>query len=117
MPDNLPGLFSQFDYQKSLETYADGREARTLGLARFLAGISHAQLAGLRGLPDLTDAAVDAYHLLLENQGNSGVFGQAAGPGLLERALGNRFGTFSDQIHAIYALSTFGKAFQIEEPL
>jgi len=117
MPDNLPGLFSQFDYQKSLETYADGREARTQGLARFLAGISHAQLAGIHGPPDLTDAAVDAYHLLVENQGNGGVFGQAASGGLLERTVFNRFGTFRDQMYAIYALSTFGKAFQVEEPL
>jgi hypothetical protein len=29
----------------------------------------------------------------------------------------NRFGTFSDQIYAIYALATFAKAFQVEEPL
>jgi hypothetical protein len=117
MPDRLPGLFRQFDYEKSLENYRDGREARTLGLARLLAGISHAQLAGIRGLPDLTDAAVDAYHLLVENQGNGGVFGQAACRGLLERTVLNRFGTFRDQMYAIYALSTFGKAFQIEEPL
>jgi len=117
VPESLPGLFSQFDYEKSLETYPDGREARTVGLASFLAGISHAQLAGVRGLPDLTDTAVDAYHLLIENQGNGGVFGQAACPRLLQKAVCNRFGTFSDQIHAIYALATFGKAFQVEEPL
>ena len=117
VPDSLPALFSQFDYEKSLETYPDGREARTVGLAWFLAGISHAQLAGVRGLPNLTDAAVDAYHLLVENQGNGGVFGQAACRGLLERTICNRFGTFRDQMHAIYALSTFSKAFQVEEPL
>ena len=117
VPDSLRGLFSQFDYEKSLQTYPDGREARTVGLAWFLAGISHAQLAGMRGLPDLTDAAVEAYHLLVENQGNGGVFGQAACRGLLQRTVYNRFGTFSDQMYAIYALSTFGKAFQVEEPL
>ena len=116
-PDSLSGLFSQFDYEKSLETYPDGREARTVGLAWFLAGISHAQMAGIRGLPDLTDAAVDAFHLLMENQGNGGVFGQAACRGLLERTVYNRFGTFRDQMYAIYALSTFGKAFQVDEPL
>jgi hypothetical protein len=117
VPDSLPGLFSRFDYQKSLETYADGREARTAGLAWFLAGISHAHRAGIGGLPDLTDVAVDAYHLLVENQGNGGVFGQAACRGLLERTVLNRFGIFRDQMYAIYALSTFGKAFHIEEPL
>jgi hypothetical protein len=117
VPESLPRLFRQFDFEKSLETYPDGRDARTVGLAWFLAGISQAQLAGVRGVPDLTDAAVDAYHLLLENQGSGGVFGQAACPGLLQKVVCNRFGTFSDQIYAIYALSAFAKAFQVEEPL
>jgi len=117
VPDGLAALFSQFDYERSLETYPDGREARTVGLAWFLAGLSHAQLARVRGLPDLTDAAVAAYHLLVANQGNGGVFGQAARRGLLQRTVCNRFGTFSDQMHTIYALSTFSKAFQVEEPL
>ena len=117
VPESLAALFRQFDYEKALETSADGREARTFGLAWFLAGIAHAQLAGARGLPDLTDAAVDAYHLLVENQGNGGVFGQAAHRGLLQRAVCDRFGTFSDQMYAVYALSTFSKAFQVEEPL
>jgi len=117
VPESLPRLFRQFDFEKSLEAYPDGRDARTVGLAWFLAGISQVRLAGVRGLPDLTDAAVDAYHLLIENQGSGGVFGQAASSGLLQKVVCNRFGTFSDQIYAIYALSTFAKAFQVEEPL
>lgn len=117
VPERLPELFNEFDFDKAFETYPDGRQARTIALAWFLAGISLARLAGPRTLPDLTDVAVDAYHLLLNNQGESGVFGQAAFPGLLQQAFCRRFGTFSDQICAIYALSTFARAFQVEEPL
>jgi len=117
VPDRLRALFNEFDFGKALEAYLDGRQAQTRGLALFLAGISHARLAGSRMIPDLTDVAVDAYHLLLENQGERGIFGQAALPGMLQRAFCRRFGTFSDQIYSIYALSTFARAFQVEEPL
>jgi hypothetical protein len=117
VPDRLRVLFNKFDFDKAIKTYSDGRQARTGALAWFLAGISHARLAGTGKLPDLTDVAVDSYHLLLENQAESGIFGQAAFPGLLQRACCRRFGTFNDQIWAIYALSTFTRAFQVEEPL
>jgi hypothetical protein len=115
-PDRLRNLFRQFDFDKALLTYREGREACTSGLAWFLAGISHARLAGSSAVPDLTDVAVDAYHLLLENQSEGGIFGQVAFPRWLQRAC-RRFGRFSDQIFAIYALSVFSRAFQIEEPL
>jgi hypothetical protein len=115
-PDRLRNLFRQFDFDKALLTYREGREACTSGLAWFLAGISHARLAGSSAVPDLTDVAVDAYHLLLENQSERGIFGQMAFPRWRQRAC-RRFGTFSDQIFAIYALSVFSRAFQIEEPL
>jgi hypothetical protein len=38
-------------------------------------------------------------------------------PRFFQQTFWNRFGTFADQIYAIYALTTFGRAFQIEEPL
>lgn len=117
LPERLPQLFKEFDFDKALETYPDGYQARTIGLAWFLAGLSHARLNGAGTIPDLTDVAADAYHLLVNNQGEDGIFGQAAYPGLLKRAFCNRFGTFGDQIYAIYALTTFAKAFEIEEPL
>jgi hypothetical protein len=116
-PERLCDLFYEFDFDRALESYPDGRIAQTRGLAWFLAGISHALLAVTANVPDLTDVAADAYHLLLENQAESGLFGHAAHPGLLRRVCRKRFGTFSDQIHTIYALATFTRAFQIEEPL
>jgi len=117
VPERLCDLFNEFDFDKALEAYPDGRQAHSGGLALFLAGMSHARLAGDGSIPDLTDVAVDAYHLLLENQGESGLFGQAGFARSLQRVFCRRFGTFGDQIYAIYALSTFAKAFQVEEPL
>jgi hypothetical protein len=115
--DRLPKLFVQFDFDRAMERHADGRQARTLGLAWFLAGLSHVRLADSASMPDLTDTAANAYHLLLENQAESGLFGHAAFPGLLGGLCSKRFGTFGDQIHAIYALATFARAFQVDEPL
>ena len=116
-PERLCGLFREFDFDRAIESYPDGRITQTRGLAWFLAGISHALLAATESVPDLTDVAADAYHLLLGNQDESGLFGHAAHSGLLRRVCRKRFGTFSDQIHSIHALATFTRAFQIEEPL
>jgi hypothetical protein len=116
-PERLGRLFKELDLWKALNGYADGRHASTRGLARFLAGIAHARLASLGTLPDLTDIAVDVYHLLQANQGEGAIFGHAGFPGSLRRTFCHRFGTFADQMYAIYALTTFARAFQIEEPL
>lgn len=116
-PDRLRGVFDEFDFGRALETYVDGRQARTRRLAWFLAGIAHARLSSPERLPDLTDVAVGTYRLLQDNQGEGGLFGSSASPGRLKQAFCRRFGTFSDQIHSIYALTAFARAFQIEEPL
>ena len=116
-PRRLGILFRGFDFEKALRTYPDGRQASTVGLSWFLTGIARAQLACDGTVPDLTDMAVDTYHLLQENQGESGIFGHAQFPRFLSQAFWNRFGTFADQIYAIYALTAFARAFEIEEPL
>ena len=117
VPEQLGMLLNTFDFGQALDTYSDGRQARTRGLAWFLAGIAHARLACPGRLPDLTDIAVETYHLLLDNQSENGIFGHVAFPRFLRETFCNHFGTFADQIYAIYALSTFARAFQIEEPL
>jgi hypothetical protein len=116
-PQRLQGLFNEFDFTTAIETHSDARQARTTALASFLAGIAHAHLASTDRRRDLTDLAVDTYRLLLENQAQSGLFGQAAFAGMLRQAYSRRFGTFNDQICAIYALSAFAKSFDVEEPL
>jgi hypothetical protein len=116
-PEKLEILLHKLDFGTALDTYWDARQARTRGLALFLAGIAHARMACPRALPDLTDVAVDAYHLLQDNQSEGGIFGLAMSPGFFQRTFWRRFGTFADQIYSIYALATFARAFQIEEPL
>ena len=116
-PERLGVLLKEWELGTALESYADGRQACTKGLAWFLAGIAHARLACPGTIPDLTDIAVDTYHLLQDNQSEGAIFGHAGFPGFFQRAFCNRFGTFADQIYAIYALTTFARAFQIEEPL
>jgi hypothetical protein len=116
-PERLASLADDFDFASAIESFLDGREARTTALSCFLAGISHAKLSCPDLLPDLTDAAVDTYRLLEENQGQGGIFAHAGLPGLLQQPFSNRFGTIADQMHAVYALTTFARAFGIEEPL
>ncbi len=117
IPDRLETLFSEYDFSKAIITYSDGREAFTTGLAWFLAGMAHARLACPNAAPDLTDVAVETYHLLQDNQSDGGIFGHAGFPGFPKQTFCRRYGTFADQIHSIYALTTFARAFQIEEPL
>jgi len=116
-PERLEVLLKEWELETALESYADGRQACTKGLAWFLAGIAHARLACPGRLPDLTDVLVDTYHLLQDNQSKGGIFGHARFPRFLQQIFCNRLGTFADQIYAIYALTTFARAFQIEEPL
>jgi hypothetical protein len=114
-PERVAALLRKFDCRKAIES--DSRRAETRGLSWFLAGLAHARLACARLLPELTDIAVETYHLLQDLQSENGIFGHGGPQGFVGQIFRNRYGTFADQIHAIYALSTFAQAFEIEEPL
>jgi len=116
-PDRVEALLRKFDCRKTIESYTDSRTAEARGLSWFLAGLAHARLACPRLLPELTDIAVETYHLLQDLQSENGIFGHGGPEGFVGQIFRNRYGTFADQIHAIYALSTFAQAFEIEEPL
>jgi hypothetical protein len=116
-PERLSQLFGQFDFDKVLDSFADARKRYTPGLAWFLAGIAHARRACPRTPLDLTDVAVETYHLLLDNQSEQGFFCHMGSPRSIHEMLFKRFGTFTDQMYAIYALTAFAREFGIEEPL
>ena len=116
-PDQMETIVREFDFDSRFKPYEDVHQGRTTGLAWFLAGVAHAALARPEFASRLTDVAVDAYRLLLGNQGDSGIFGSAGSARFPRETLYRRFGTLRDQVSAIYALSTFARAFQIEEPL
>lgn len=116
-PDRLGVVFEEFDFENALTIFADGREARAEGVAWFLAGIAHAAIARRETLSRLTDVAADSYRLLQENQGPTGIFGHSGLARFPLRTASRRYGMFSDQISAIYSLSMFAKAFEVNEPL
>lgn len=116
-PDHTPNLFRRFKLESALERYQDAREGRTMELAWFLSGLSHAVLAVPEILPDFTDLAVETYHRLEENQGEDGFFGHLSKRKSVAGFLRGRIGSFADQIYPIYAMAKFATAFHIDEPL
>jgi hypothetical protein len=116
-PEQLDDLFRRVDIETSLDRFEDARKGRTMELAWFLAGLCHATIAAPRCRWPLDDLAVDTYHRLQNNRGESGLYGHLATKKSLSGLLRGRIGSFADQIYPIYALSKFAAAFDLEEPL
>jgi hypothetical protein len=116
-PEKFATALSGFDWDATLRTFADSRQEHTLGLAWLLTGIAHAWQVGAEIQTDLTDLAVSLYRILRDNQSATGLFGHAAARHGISGIVSSRFGTFADQMFAIYALVAFAQAFDIEEPL
>ena len=95
----------------------DASQSHTECLAWLLAGLAQARLTQPTGLPDFTDLAVETYHNLRANQGDSGIFCSRKPTRSVERFFRGRLGSLSDQASAIYGLSLFAQAFDVEEPL
>jgi hypothetical protein len=115
--EEMDALFKRVEVDTALERYPDAREGRTMELAWFLSGLSHATGAAPSLAGPLTDLAVDAYHRLEENQGEHGFFCHMNTKASLEGRLRGRIGSFADQIYPIYAMAKFAKAFNIKEPV
>ena len=115
-PDQLDDLFQRVNLETSLDRYADAREARTMELAWFLTGVCHAATGSSRRW-SLDDLAVETYHLLEENRGESGLFGHSGRRKSLAGFVRGRIGSFADQIYTIHALTKFATTFHLEEPL
>jgi hypothetical protein len=114
-PEQLEKLYQRCNFE--LDLSRDSRESRTKELAWFLAGLSHAKRAQGEATLDFTDLAVETYRKLDENQCEDGIFSHRGTTARFGGWLGSRFGTFTDQAFAIYALSQFASAFQVDEPL
>jgi hypothetical protein len=116
-PDQLERRFPPTDLKTALDRYVDGRNGYTMGLAWFLAGLTHAGLASPGLIPDLTATAIETYRRLKENQGESGLFGHLSTSKSVVGFIRGRVGSFADQIYPIYAMAKFATAFHVEEPL
>jgi hypothetical protein len=116
-PDDLGELLRKRDVESALDRYRDTREGRTMELAWFLAGLSHAAATSPKMTRELTDLGVKTYHRMEENRGEYGYFGHLAAKKSLTGMLRGRIGSFADQIYPVYALSKFATIFGVEEPL
>ena len=110
-PDRLERVVSQFGVKQVLGSL---RERNTMELAWFLAGLAHHALAPSGRLSNLTDQAIETFHLLRKNQGESGIFGHTGRNHSIAGVIRGRIGSFADQIYPIYALVKASQAYPIE---
>jgi hypothetical protein len=115
-PDQIDDIFSRCKLETALDRYADAREARTMELAWFLSGLSHAALACPEKLSDLKTLADVTYQRLAKNQGKSGFFGHLSTTKSVAGFFRGRIGSFADQIYPVYAMSKYAVAFHLEAP-
>ena len=116
-PYQLEDVFRTFDCDTVLDRCSDAQESRTMELAWFLAGLTHAAETSPKLLNSLTDVSVETYHRVEENQGDSGLFGHMNIQKSLTGRVRGRIGSFADQVYAIYAMSKFARTFCVEDPL
>lgn len=115
-PEQLDDLFRRCNLETALDRYVDAREARTMEMAWFLTGLSHAAIAVPEKQNRLRPLADRAFQMLEKNQGKSGYFGHLNTSKSLTGFLRGRIGSFADQVYPIYAMSKFAVAFHQEAP-
>lgn len=116
-PDQLRGFFRGVNLDAALDRYPDAQHAQTMELAWFLAGLAHAASTSPKIKTELTDLGCATYRRMQENQGESGFFGHSGECRSVAGFFRGRIGSFADQIYPVYAMSKFGTAFDVEEPL
>jgi hypothetical protein len=116
-PQRLATLLQDCDLQAALDNSRGARDAHTQDLSCFLAGLAYAKLGGYQAPIDITDLAVETYQKLTGNQGEDGIFTHRGLRTRLDGWTDGRFGTFTDQAYAIYALTKFADAFAVDESL
>jgi hypothetical protein len=116
-PERLSGLCSGLRVESALARFQGAREGRTMELAWFLAGLSHAALAKSERLPKLEGLAMATFESLKRNQGRHGIFGHQAAGRSVGGVLRGRIGSFADQVYPIYALTRFAQAYEVSAAL
>jgi hypothetical protein len=115
-PDQLNSVLGRCKLETALDRYTDAREARTMELAWFLAGLSHAALACPEKVSELKNLAGKTCQLLERNQGKCGFFGHLSTTKSVAGFFRGRIGSFADQVYPIYAMSKYAVAFHLEAP-
>lgn len=108
LPERLREIIARADVERKLSDCASARHGRSMELAWFLSGLSHAMLSDCRSaLPGIRALAGWTCERLCLNQGEHGFFGHLAKSATLAGRLRGGIGSFADQVYPIYALSKF----------
>ena len=111
-PDRLDKIVEQFGVRQALHQASTGN---TMELAWFLSGLAHHALAEGGCRRSLNDEAMEAYRLLITNQGEQGIFSHSARKKSIAGVLRGRVGSFADQIYPVYALAKASLVFPLEK--
>lgn len=116
-PSLLEALFFKFDCETALDRYKDAQAARTMELAWFLAGLTHAAETTPQLRNTLTSLSQKTYQRIKKNQGEYGLFGHMGTKNSFAGRLRGRIGSFADQVYPIYAMSKYAQVFQVRGAL
>lgn len=116
-PDRLEETCRTLQLSTALSQYREVRERRTMELAWFVTGLSHAALVNASKKNELKEIAAQTYRLLKKNHGPHGFFGHLGKGGSLQGMIRGSIGSFADQVYPIYGLTKFAEAFEVEEAL
>lgn len=116
-PDRLEETCRTLQLSTALSQYREVRERRTMELAWFVTGLSHAALVNSSKKNELKEIAAQTYRLLKKNHGPHGFFGHLGKGGSLQGMIRGTIGSFADQVYPIYGLTKFAEAFEVEEAL
>jgi hypothetical protein len=115
-PYDLARLWSQVQPTTALDRYADGQAGATMELAWFLTGLARAnatdsKLTGIEGIAEMT------YARLLQNRGQSGLFGHLSRQAGIHGRVRGHVGSFADQVYPTIAMSLVAQSFEINDAL
>lgn len=110
-PQRMTEIESHLGIESSLEQFRGARQRSTTELAWFLSGLSHRHQVCPEKQPDLREVAFETYRRLRNNQGEFGIFRHTGRKNSIARMFRGRIGSFADQVHSIYAIATFVRAY------
>ena len=110
-PESIEDVERRADVKTALTRFRQARERRTMELAWFLTGLCHGALVRTAIPAYVKPLATQTYQLLINNQGERGIFGHVGATRSIAGFLRGRVGSFADQVYPIYGISKFSQAF------
>lgn len=116
-PELVPKVVKDLQVEQAFERFRDSRHVPTMELAWFLTALSCATLSGQGLMGSNREHAFKAYELLVQNQGQHGIFSHLGGKRSFAQTFRSRIASFADQVYPIYSLTKFYEAFGHAEAL